>query len=287
MAASLEELLAQYRAKQAEAQAQSQGLRTTLGAGTALAGGALGLVGAIAAPIASRYLGDLFGLNERTQAEKEAIGQIRNVAMGGRTAAQSALEYQRARVGQQAAQAAAMGPARERAARQIVGQEQRIAAEGQVAGKLAEVKAAEQQRAAEALAGIESRAGEAERQRQRQMISGAITGGLGALGQAYSGYMAGKQQAAMLEAQAKGAAAAAGAVETGMTQQAATAAAPPAAPPPAAATPVAAAPVATQEPSAALPGQFGGDMLGELVPGMSSLGMTRRPSRIRTFGGSY
>lgn len=213
MAANLEELLAQYRAKSLEAQAQADEMRSKIGIGTSLATGGLGLVGAIAAPFVAKGIGSLFGLDERSQAEKEAIARIRDVASGGRTAAQSALEYQRARVGQQATQAASMGPARERAARQLVGQEQQLQAQTQVTGRLAEIKAAEQQRASEALAGIETRAGEAERQRQRQLIAGAVTGGLGALSQAYGGYMAGRQRAADLEAQAKGAAAAATSLE--------------------------------------------------------------------------
>ena len=204
MAASLEELMAQYRAKQTEASALAESAGSATNTALAIGGGALGLVGAIAAPIAARYIGDAFGLNERSAAEKAALGRIQNVAEGGRTAAQAALEYQRARVGQQAQQAAAMGPARERAARALVGQEQRIQAEGQVAGRLAEVKSAEQARAQQAIADIETRAGEAERQRQRQMVAGAVTGGLGALAQAYGGYAAGKQRAADLAAQAKG-----------------------------------------------------------------------------------
>ena len=227
MAADLNELLAQYQAKQREAEKSAELARLGVSAGTALAGGALGLVGSIAAPIAAKYIGDVFGLNKRSAAEEAALSRIRDVAEGGRTSAQAALEYQRARVGQQATQAAAMGPARERAARQLVGQEQRIGAESQITGKLAEVKSAEQQRAQETIAGIETRAGEAERQRQRQMISGAVTGGLGALAQAYSGYMGAKQRAADLEAQAAGAGAA---VDMLSKQTAAPAAAPAAAP---------------------------------------------------------
>ena len=208
MATSLDELEALYKAKQTEASSMAESAGSLGSSLLAAGGGVTGLVGAIAAPIAARYIGDAFGLNKRSAAEEQALGRIRNVAEGGRTAAQAALEYQRARVGQQAQQAAAMGPARERAARALVGQEQRIQAEGQVAGRLAEVKAAEQARAQQMMADIETRAGESERQRQRQMVAGALTGGLGALAQAYGGYAAGQQRAKDLEAQAKSAGAA-------------------------------------------------------------------------------
>lgn len=208
MATSLDELEALYKAKQTEASSMAESAGSLGSSLLAAGGGVTGLVGAIAAPIAARYIGDAFGLNKRSAAEEQALGRIRNVAEGGRTAAQAALEYQRARVGQQAQQAAAMGPARERAARALVGQEQRIQAEGQVAGRLAEVKASEQARAQQMMADIETRAGESERQRQRQMVAGALTGGLGALAQAYGGYAAGQQRAKDLEAQAKAAGAA-------------------------------------------------------------------------------
>ena len=291
MAASLDELMALYKAKQTEAAALAESAGSTGSALLAAGGGLTGLVGAIAAPIAARYIGDAFGLNRRSAAEEEALGRIRNVAEGGRTAAQAALEYQRARVGQQVQQAAAMGPARERAARALVGQEQRIQAEGQVAGRLAEVKAAEQARAQQAIADIETRAGEPERQRQRQMVAGALTGGLGALAQAYGGYAAGQQRAKDLEAQAKAAGAALDTIKAAQAK---------AAPPSAAqelakpmteyakaqqAAGTAAAPVAS--PSAMpTPAIGGGDMLGEDMVGIGGIGRARRPGRIRTTAGS-
>lgn len=208
MAASLEELMAQYKAQQKQASTLAADIGSASSAGLAAVGGVTGLVGAVAAPIAARYIGDAFGLNERSEAEKRALSRIGNVAEGGRTAAQAALEYQRGRVGQQAAQAAAMGPARERAARQLVGQEQRISAESQLSGQAAQVKAQEQARAQQFLADVESRAGEAERQRQRQMVAGAVTGGINALATTYASYQADKKRAEDLKAQAAGAQAA-------------------------------------------------------------------------------
>lgn len=208
MAATLDELLTQYKAKQAETSSLAEDAGSLSSTLLAAGGGVTGLVGAIAAPIAARYIGDAFGLNKRSAAEEAALNRIRDVAQGGRTAAQTAMEYQRARTARMSAQAAAQGPARERTARQLVGQEQNIAAQQDITAQAAQVKAQEQARAQQALADIETRAGEAERQRQRQMIAGAVTGGLGALAQAYGGYAAGKQRAADLAAQAKGAQAA-------------------------------------------------------------------------------
>jgi hypothetical protein len=95
----------------------------------------------------------------------------------------------------------------------------------------------EQQAAQRALADIETRAGEAERQRQRQMMAGAVSGGLGALSQSYGGYLAGKQRQGDLEAQAAGAGEAVKTIQSAMG---------PTSPPLAAApaSPVAPAPVA-------------------------------------------
>lgn len=205
MAATLEDLKAQFAAQRAQAKSMAKEAGSL---GLTIAGGATGLIGAIAAPIAAQYLGDVFGLNRRSAAEEEALRRIRDVAEGGRTAAQASLEYQRGRTGRMATQAAAMGPARERAARQLVGQEQNIAAQQDITGQIAQVKMQEQARAQQALADIETRAGESERQRQRQMVAGAVTGGLGALAQSYGGYIAGQQRAKDLRAQARGAQAA-------------------------------------------------------------------------------
>lgn len=204
MAASLEELLAQYQAQQKQASTMAEAASGAGQAALSAMGGGAGLIGAIAAPIAARYLGDAFGLNKRSAAEEAALGRIRNVAEGGQTAAQAALEYQRGRTARMATQAAAMGPARERAARQLVGQEQNIAAQQEATAQAAQVKMQEQARAQQAVADIETRAGEAERQRQRQMVAGAVTGGLGALAQSYGGYLAGQQRAKDLQAQAAG-----------------------------------------------------------------------------------
>jgi hypothetical protein len=213
MAATLDELLAQYSAKQAEASSLAQDAGSLSNTLLAAGGGATGLIGAITAPIAARYIGDAFGLNKRSAAEEQALGRIRDVAEGGRTAAQTALEYQRARTARMSAQAASQGPARERTARQLIGQEQNISAQQDITAQAAQVKAQEQARAQQALADIETRAGESERQRQRQMVAGAVTGGLGALSQAYGGYMADKQRSKDLAAQAAGAEAAIGSIQ--------------------------------------------------------------------------
>jgi hypothetical protein len=212
MAATLDELLAQYSAKQAEASSLAQDAGSLSSTLLAAGGGATGLIGAITAPIAARYIGDAFGLNKRSAAEEQALGRIRDVAEGGRTAAQTALEYQRARTARMSAQAASQGPARERTARQLIGQEQNISAQQDITAQAAQVKAQEQARAQQALADSETRAGESERQRQRQMVAGSVTGGLGALAQAYGGYAAGKQRAADLASQAKGTQAAIGTI---------------------------------------------------------------------------
>ena len=204
MAATLDELLAQYQAQQKQASTMAEAAAGAAPALLAAGTGGVGLIGAIAAPIAARYIGDAFGLNRRSAAEEAALGRIRNVAEGGQTAAQAALEYQRGRTGRMATQAAAMGPARERAARQLVGQEQNIAAQQDITAQQAQVKMQEQARAQQAVADIETRAAEAERQRQRQMVAGAVTGGLGSLAQSYSGYLAGQQRAKDLQAQAAG-----------------------------------------------------------------------------------
>jgi hypothetical protein len=218
MAATLDELLAQYQSQQAYAKSQAQDASSGLNTGLAVGSGILGLAGSIAAPFAAQYIGDKFGLNKRSAAEEQALSRIRDVAEGGRTAAQAQLEYQRARTGRMAAQAAAAGPARERSARQLVGQEQNIAAQQDLAGQAAAVKMQEQARAQQVMADIETRAGEAERQRQRQLVAGAITGGLSALSQAYGGYAAGKLRERDLKSQADAAGAAVNSIQDAMSR---------------------------------------------------------------------
>lgn len=221
MAATLDELLAQYKAQEAYAQTQANEAKGNLNTGLAIGSGALGLVGAVAAPFATEAIGNAFGLNRRSAAEEEALKNIRDVATGAtRTAAQTALEYQRGRTARMATQAAAMGPARERAARQLVGQEQNIGLQQDITGQAATIKAQEQAQAQRALADIETRAGEAERQRRRQMVAGSISGGLGALSQAYGGYVADKLRQSDLAAKAAGAGAAVNSImEQRMAQQ--------------------------------------------------------------------
>ena len=238
--ATLEELLASYKGQQSMA--------STLAAAAPAAGayalsGGLGLVGAIAAPYITNAITS--GMNRRSPAEEAALKSIRDVAEGGRTAAQTTLEYERGRTARMATQAASMGPARERTARQLVGQEQDIAAQQALAGRAAAVKMQEQAQAQRALADIETRAGESERQRQRQMMAGAVSGGLGALSQSYGGYLAGKQRQGDLEAQAAGAGEAVKTIESAMgttSQSLAAAPAAPVVPIPVAAAPVSAAP---------------------------------------------
>lgn len=288
MAATLDELLAQYQAQQKQASTMADAASDIAPAVIAAGTGATGLIGAIAAPIAARYLGDALGLNKRSAAEEAALARIRNVAEGGQTAAQAALEYQRGRTGRMATQAAAMGPARERAARQLVGQEQNIAAQQDITAQQAQVKMQEQARAQQAVADIETRAAEAERQRQRQMVAGAVTGGLGALAQSYGGYLAGQQRAKDLQAQAAGSQAAIDTIREAQAKQAPTSVAQKIAEPMTKAgqeffaerQPAKAAPYPTMT-SAGI-----GGAIEEQAP-LYQLGSARRPSRMRTFGGSY
>ena len=288
MAASLEELLAQYQAQQKQASTMAEAATGAGQVALSAAGGATGLIGAIAAPIAARYLGDALGLNKRSAAEEAALARIRNVAEGGQTAAQAALEYQRGRTGRMATQAAAMGPARERAARQLVGQEQNIAAQQDITAQQAQVKMQEQARAQQAVADIETRAGEAERQRQRQMVAGAVTGGLGALAQSYGGYLAGQQRAKDLQAQAAGSQAAIDTIREAQAKQTPTSVAQKLAEP---ATKAGQEFFAERQPAKAAPyptmtsAGIGG-AIEEQAP-LYQLGGARRPSRMRTFGGSY
>lgn len=288
MAATLDELLAQYQAQQKQASAMAESAASAEQTGLSLIGGATGLVGAIAAPIAASYLGEAFGLNKRSAAEEAALNQIRNVAQGGQTAAQSALEYQRARTARMSAQAAAQGTARERAARQLIGQEQNIAAQQDITGQLAQVKAQEQARAQQAVADIETRAGESERQRQRQMVAGAVTGGLGALAQSYGGYLAGQQRAKDLQAQAAGSQAAIDTIREAQAKQTPTSVAQKIAEPMTKAGQSffddRQAPKPAPYPTMTSSGV--GGAIEEQSP-MYQIGSARRPSRIRTFGGSY
>lgn len=209
--ATLEELLASYKGQQSMASTLASAAPT--GALSALSGG-LGLVGAIAAP----YITDALtsGMNRRSPAEEAALKSIRDVAEGGRTAAQSTLEYERGRAQRQVAQAAAQAPARQRASTALTAQENQLEADTRLSGMASATKMQEQQAAQRALADIETRAGEAERQRQRQMMAGAVSGGLGALSQAYGGYLAGKQRQGDLEAQAAGAGEAVKTIESAM-----------------------------------------------------------------------
>lgn len=234
--ATLEELLASYKGQQS--MASTLAAAAPAAASYALSGG-LGLVGAIAAP----YITDAItsGMNRRSPAEEAALKSIRDVAEGGRTAAQTTLEYERGRAQRQVAQAAAQAPARQRASTALTAQENQLEADTRLSGMAAATKMQEQQAAQRALADIETRAGESERQRQRQMMAGAVSGGLGALSQSYGGYLAGKQRQGDLEAQAAGAGEAVKTIESAMgtTSQplGATPAAPVVAPVPVAAAP--------------------------------------------------
>ena len=210
--ATLEELLASYKGQQS--MASTLAAAAPAAASYALSGG-LGLVGAIAAP----YITDAItsGMNRRSPAEEAALKSIRDVAEGGRTAAQSTLEYERGRAQRQVAQAAAQAPARQRASTALTAQENQLEADTRLSGMAAATKMQEQQAAQRALADIETRAGESERQRQRQMMAGAVSGGLGALSQSYGGYLAGKQRQGDLEAQAAGAGEAVKTIESAMS----------------------------------------------------------------------
>jgi len=236
--ATLQELLASYKGQKTMAQTLADAAPTV--ASYALSGG-LGLVGAIAAP----YITELItsGTNRRSPAEEAALKSIRDVAEGGRTAAQSTLEYERGRAQRQVAQAAAQAPARQRASTALTAQENQLEADTRLAGMASATKMQEQQAAQRALADVETRAGEAERQRQRQMMAGAVSGGLGALSQSYGGYLAGKQRQGDLEAQAAGAGEAVNTIQNAMRTTSQPLGAAPAAPVVIPAAPVA-APVA-------------------------------------------
>lgn len=198
--ATLEELLASYKGQQSMASTLAAAAPTAASYAT---GGVLGLVGAIAAPYITEAIAGK--MNRRSPAEEAALKSIRDVAEGGRTAAQSTLEYERGRAQRQVAQAAAQAPARQRASTALTAQENQLEADTRLSGMAAATKMQEQQAAQRALADIETRAGEAERQRQRQMMAGAVSGGLGALSQSYGGYLAGKERQGDLDAQAAGA----------------------------------------------------------------------------------
>lgn len=198
--ATLDELLASYKGQQSMASTLAANAPTA--AAYALSGG-LGLVGAIAAPYITNAITS--GMNRRSPAEEAALKSIRDVAEGGRTAAQSTLEYERGRAQRQVAQAAAQAPARQRASTALTAQENQLEADTRLSGMAAATKMQEQQAAQRALADIETRAGESERQRQRQMMAGAVSGGLAALSQSYGGYLAGKERQGDLDAQAAGA----------------------------------------------------------------------------------
>lgn len=242
--ATLEELLASYKGQQSMASTLAANAPS---AGSYFSGGILGLVGAIAAP----YITDAMtsGMNRRSPAEEAALKSIRDVAEGGRTAAQTTLEYERGRAQRQVAQAAAQAPARQRASTALTAQENQLEADTRLSGMAAATKMQEQQAAQRALADIETRAGEAERQRQRQMMAGAVSGGLGALSQSYGGYLAGKQRQGDLEAQAAGAGEAVNTIQSAMgtnSQPLAAAPASPVVPAPVVPAPVA-APVVNSE----------------------------------------
>lgn len=270
--ATLEELLASYRGQQSMASTLAAAAPTAASYAT---GGVLGLVGAIAAPYITKAMTS--GMDRRSPAEEAALKSIRDVAEGGRTAAQSTLEYERGRTARMATQAASMGPARERTARQLVGQEQDIAAQQALAGRAAAVKMQEQAQAQRALADIETRAGESERQRQRQMIAGAVSGGLGALSQSYGGYLAGKQRQGDLEAQAAGAGAAVETINSAMgTTSQPLAAAP--------ASPVVPAPVAAP---VAAPAVNSDTELTDYPNQVTQVGQTPLPLQFGNLGGFF
>ena len=223
--ATLEELLASYKGQQSMASTLAANAPSAASYAT---GGVLGLVGAIAAPYITNAITS--GMNRRSPAEEAALKSIRDVAEGGRTAAQSTLEYERGRAQRQVAQAAAQAPARQRASTALTAQENQLEADTRLSGMAAATKMQEQQAAQRALADIETRAGESERQRQRQMMAGAVSGGLGALSQSYGGYLAGKQRQGDLEAQAAGAGEAVKTIESAMGTTSQSLAAAPASP---------------------------------------------------------
>jgi hypothetical protein len=208
MAASMQELLLQYKAQQAEAEARAKKLQEANTIGNMVGSQTLGAVGAIAAPIAANFLTEVFGLNKRSAGEEAAMAGLRNVAQGGTTQAQAGINYARSQAQSRLAGEAARGTAQQQASAQR--QAMRIGQEGQAqfAAQLADKRAQEQEQAMRAVASMEKQYADEQRRRMGMMAAGSIEGGLGALSKAYGGYLANKQRVDDLSSQAEGAASA-------------------------------------------------------------------------------
>lgn len=208
MAASMEELLMQYKAQQAEAEARAKKLQEANTVSNAIGSSSLGAVGAIAAPIAANFLTEVFGLNKRSAGESAAMAGLQNVAQGGTTQAQAGINYARSQAQSRLAGEAARGTAQQQASAQR--QAMRIGQEGQAqfAAQLADKRAQEQEQAMRTVASMEKQYADEQRRRTGMMVAGSIEGGLGALSKAYGGYLANKQRVEDLTSQAEGAGAA-------------------------------------------------------------------------------
>lgn len=196
----------------------------------AAAGAAIGGL----SPFIAKGMSSLFGLDQASDEEKQAMARLRGVAEGAQTPAQLMLAAQRANAQKQLASLAARGNAQQQAGQTRMAMQMAPEIQQQQAAQLAALRSQEQRQANVDLANLQANVGARTRDYQRR-LQGAIMQG----GAAFAGESMLKSPGAGGQAAAKPAmtdATKAGLQQIGQTAQAQTAAAAPAAAPAAAAS---------------------------------------------------
>lgn len=134
-----------------------------------------------ATPFVSKVLGSAFGLDEASQAEKNAVAEMNRVAQGGTTQAQAGAAYQRGKTLQDLQAMASKGTAQQRAGLQHQAMLQAPEIQAQQAAQLADIRAREQERARSLAAQYEAVRAAKELKSKQQMLGGAIEGAGGIL----------------------------------------------------------------------------------------------------------
>lgn len=129
-----------------------------------------------ALPFVSKALGSAFGLDEASDAEKAAIGELNRVARGGTTQAQAGAAYARGKTLADLQAMASKGTAQQQAGAQRAAMQAAPEAMAQQAAQLADLRSREQERARALAAQYESMRAARELQSKQRMMAGAVGG---------------------------------------------------------------------------------------------------------------
>lgn len=134
-----------------------------------------------ATPFVSKILGSAFGVDEASQAEKNAMSELNRVAQGGTTQAQAGAAYQRGKTLQDLQAMAAKGTAQQRAGLERQAMLQAPEIQAQQAAQLADIRSREQERARSLAAQYEANRAARELSSKQKMLAGAVEGAGGIL----------------------------------------------------------------------------------------------------------